>query len=70
MISAQNKTKHIGKTQIKTYINNHLYEITFHIVSNFYISCDALIDSNFLDNIVTNTEKGVITIIRLFQNSD
>jgi len=60
----------MAKTQIKIRIDNCLYEVTFHIVPNSYISCDALIASDFLDN-VAKMEKGVITIISVpEQNSD
>jgi len=61
----------LGKTQVKTCVDNCLYEITFHVIRNSYISCDALIDLDFLNNIVAKIENDVITIINVpEQNSD
>jgi len=61
----------LGKTQVKICINKCLYEVTFHIVPNSYISCDMLIGSDFLENVVVKIEEDVITNTSIpEQNSD
>jgi len=54
----------LGKTQ-ETRIDNCVYEVTFHIVPNSYMTYDALTGFDFLNKVIMKLEEGETIIISI-----
>jgi len=57
----------LGKMQVEMRIDNYVFEVTCHIVPNFYTSCEAIVGLDVLSKIIMKVDGGTFTLIGLWE---